>query len=117
MEAREERELLRVRKQLAKLDLLTLDELGYVPASKVGSELLREESITCSMSRKGNCWDNAMMESFFATLKKERVRQEDYATRAEARASVFDYIERSYNRVRRHSALGYLRPEQFEQIA
>ena len=69
------------------------------------------------MSRKGNCWDNAMMESFFATLKKERVHREDYATRSEARASVFDYIERFYNRLLRHSALGYLSPEQYEQSA
>ena len=59
-------------------------------------ELLRRENITCSMSRKGNCWDNAMMESFFATLKKERIHREDYATRSEARSSVFDYIERFY---------------------
>lgn len=55
-----------------------------------------------------------MMESFFATLKKERIHQSDYATRSDARTSVFDYIERFYNRLRRHSALGYLSPEQFE---
>jgi len=67
------------------------------------------------MSRKGNCRDNAMMESFFASLKKERCHQEFYQTLEEARASVFDYIERFYNRTRRHSALGYLSPEQFEQ--
>jgi putative transposase len=58
-----------------------------------------------------------MMESFLATLKKERIHQEDYTTRSEARASVFDYIERFYNRIRRHSALGYQSPEQFEQAA
>lgn len=90
---------------------------GSQYASEAYQELLRRENITCSMSRKGNCWDNAMMESFFATLKKERIHQERYATRAEARASVFDYIERFYNRVRRHSALGYLSPEQFEEAA
>jgi transposase InsO family protein len=97
--------------------LLHHSDRGSQYASAAFQKLLRDESITCSMSRKGNCWDNAMMESFFATLKKERIHQEDYATRAEARASVFDYIERFYNRVRRHSALGYLSPEQFEQIA
>jgi len=80
-------------------------------------QLLRDENITCSMSRKGNCWDNAMMESFFATLKKERIHLEEYATRAEARTSVFDYIERFYNRLRRHSALGYVSPDDFEQAA
>ena len=85
-------------------------------ASAAYQDLLREEGIRCSMSRKGNCWDNAMMESFFATLKKERIHQEAYDTRDEARASVFDYIERFYNRVRRHSALGYQSPEQFEQL-
>ncbi len=97
--------------------LLHHSDRGSQYASAAFQELLRDENITCSMSRKGNCWDNAMMESFFATLKKERVHLEEYATRAEARASVFDYIERFYNRLRRHSALGYLSPEQFERVA
>jgi putative transposase len=69
------------------------------------------------MSRRGDCWDNATMESFFATLKKELVHHEDYQTGAEARASVFEYIEVFYNRVRRHSALGYLSPVEYEQAA
>jgi transposase InsO family protein len=97
--------------------LLHHSDRGSQYASEAFQELLRDENITCSMSRKGNCWDNAMMESFFATLKKERIHQEDYTTRSEARASVFDYIERFYNRIRRHSALGYQSPEQFEQAA
>ncbi len=97
--------------------LLHHSDRGSQYASGAFQELLREENITCSMSRKGNCWDNAMMESFFATLKKERVHREDYATRSEARASVFDYIERFYNRLRRHSSLGYLSPEQYEEAA
>jgi len=97
--------------------LLHHSDRGSQYASAAFQELLREENITCSMSRKGNCWDNAMMESFFATLKKERIHQEVYATRAEARASVFDYIERFYNRIRRHSALGNISPVQFEQAA
>ena len=58
-----------------------------------------------------------MMESFFATLKKERVHQERYTTRSEAITSIFDYIERFYNRIRRHSALGYISPEEFELAA
>ena len=66
--------------------LLHHSDRGSQYASRAFQELLREENITCSMSRKGNCWDNAMMESFFATLKKERVHLEEYATRAEARA-------------------------------
>ena len=97
--------------------LLHHSDRGSQYASAAFQALLREENITCSMSRKGNCWDNAMMESFFATLKKERIYLEEYATREQARASVFDYIERFYNRLRRHSALGYSSPEQFEQAA
>ena len=69
------------------------------------------------MSRRGDCWDNAPMESFFATLKKELIYHEDYQTRAEARRSIFEYIEVFYNRVRRHSALGYLSPADFERAA
>ena len=66
------------------------------------------------MSRKGNCWDNAPLESFFATLKKELVHREKYQTREEAKASLFQYIEVFYNRKRRHSALGYLSPHDYE---
>ena len=68
----------------------------------------------CSMSRKGDCWDNAPMESFFATLKGELVdaRQYDYPTRGAAKADVFQYIEGWYNRRRLHSGIGYLTPEQ-----
>lgn len=97
--------------------LLHHSDRGSQYASEAYQQLLRDENITCSMSRKENCWDNAMMESFFATLKKERIHQEEYLTRSEARASVFDYIERFYNHIRRHSALGYQSPEQFEQAA
>ncbi len=69
------------------------------------------------MSRRANCWDNAPMESFFASLKKELAHDAEFATRAEARAAVFEYIEVFYNRVRRHSALGYRSPEEFERAA
>jgi transposase InsO family protein len=67
------------------------------------------------MSRRGDCWGHAPMESFFATLKKELTHEEDYQTRDEARASIFEYIETFYNPVRRHSRLGYLSPVAFEQ--
>ena len=97
--------------------LLHHSDRGSQYASQAYQDLLRDHNITCSMSRKANCWDNAMMESFFATLKKERVYHESYATREEARQSVFEYIELFYNTRRRHSALGYLSPEQFEQVA
>lgn len=78
--------------------------------------LLHENRIEVSMSGTGNCYDNAMMESFFATLKTECV-VERYATRQQARQAIFEYIEMWYNRQRRHSALGYLSPKQFEQFA
>ena len=69
------------------------------------------------MSRKGDCWDNAPMESLFASLKKELIHGAYFATRAEARAAVFEYIEVFYNRQRRHSTLGYVSPAEFEQTA
>lgn len=67
------------------------------------------------MSRRGSGWDNAAMESFFASLKKERVHDEDYATREQAKASIFEYIEAFDNRARRHSALGYVAPDEYER--
>jgi putative transposase len=79
--------------------------------------LLSAHGITCSMSRKGDCWDDAAMESFFSSLKTERVDRRPYATRDDARADVFDYIERFYNVRRRHSVLDYLSPVQFEEKA
>jgi len=69
------------------------------------------------MSRRRNCWDNAVAESFFGSLKKERVRKRIYRTRAEAKADLFDYIEMFYKRTRRHSHLGGVSPEAFEQAS
>ena len=69
------------------------------------------------MSRKGDCWDNAVAESFFSTLKAELVHRTDYASRSQARASVFEYIEAFYNGRRRHSALGYVSPVEHENTA
>ena len=77
--------------------------------------LLEVSGIRCSMSRKGDCWDNAVAESFFATLKVELVREACWTTRAEAASAVFDYIESFYNQRRRHSYLGYLSPAEFER--
>jgi putative transposase len=88
---------------------------GSQYASEHYQRLLAGHGITCSMSRRANCWDNAPMESFFASLKKELVHDEDYATRAEARASPFGYIEVFYNRVRRHSSLGSVSPVEYER--
>jgi transposase InsO family protein len=97
--------------------LVAHSDRGVQYASEHYQRLLKDHGITCSMSRKGNCWDNAPMESFFATLKKELVHHEEYETRAEARHSLFEYIEVFYNRVRRHSALGYQSPAQFAEAA
>lgn len=69
------------------------------------------------MSRRGNCWDNAAMESFFGSLKKERIKKRVYKTRDLARADVFDYIESFYNRIRRHKNNGGISPEAFEQAS
>jgi putative transposase len=69
------------------------------------------------MSRRGNCWDNAVAESFFSSLKKERIKRQIYRTRKDARADVFDYIEVFYNRNRRHSHLGDVSPEAFERAS
>ncbi len=77
-------------------------------------ELLEAHGVTCSMSRTGNCYDNAVMESFWATLKTELIYRKEYLTHEEARRDIFEYIEVFYNRKRRHSALGYQSPEAFE---
>lgn len=76
---------------------------------------LRRRGLVCSMSGVGQCWDNAVVESTFGSLKRELVHHESYATRDEARASVFEYIEVFYNRVRRHSTLGYVSPAEYER--
>ena len=76
--------------------------------------LLMAQGMTCSMSRKGDCWDNAVVESFFATLKVELVDEADWATHELARSAIFEYIEVWYNRERRHSSLGYRSPVQYE---
>lgn len=83
-------------------------------ASNAYQLLLAEHQIQGSMSRKGNCWDNACVESFFSSLKNELVSEERYRYREQARISIFEYIEVFYNRVRRHSTLGYLSPVDFE---
>ena len=78
---------------------------------------LADHGVICSMSRSGNVWDNAAMESFFSSLKTERIARKVYRTRDQARADVFDYIERFYNPRRRHSTIGYLSPMEFERNA
>ena len=106
-----------VSRELPDAGLVAHSDRGVQYASEHYQGVLTEYDIKCSMSRKANCWDNAPAESFFATLKKELVHHETYATRAAARASLFDYIEVFYNRERRHSALGYVSPLAIEEVA
>ena len=97
--------------------LLHHSDQGSQYTSKQFQSLMADHGITCSMSRSGNCWDNAAMESFFSSLKIERCARKVYRTRDVARADVFDYIERFYNPKRRHSTLGYMSPVQYEEQA
>jgi putative transposase len=90
---------------------------GSQYTSEPFQRLMADLGITCSMSRSGNVWDNAAMESFFSSLKTERIGKTVYRTRDDARADVFDYIERFYNTIRRHSTLGYLSPAEYERQA
>lgn len=94
--------------------LLCHSDRGSQYASGAYQGLLRAHDLTCSMSRKGNCWDNAVVESFFSTLKRELVHHRSYRSREEARNDVFEYIEVFYNRKRRHSSLGYMTPAEYE---
>jgi putative transposase len=94
--------------------LLHHSDRGSQYACKDYQDLLDLRGITCSMSRRGNCWDNAVVESFFATLKLELVYLCAFRTRTEARMAIFEYIEAFYNRKRRHSYLGYRSPADFE---
>lgn len=95
--------------------LLHHSDRGSQYASTDFQEALGAAGILCSMSRRGNCFDNAVVESFFGTLKVEMVYRCRFATRQQARQEVFEYIELWYNRVRRHSALGYVSPAEFER--
>jgi putative transposase len=95
--------------------MLCHSDRGSQYASDDYQERLKKAGMVCSMSRKGNCWDNAPTESFFASLKKEMVYRTSFATREQARMAIFSWIEVWYNRKRRHSTLGYLSPEAFER--
>jgi len=97
--------------------LIHHSDRGSQYASIEYQSALAKQGMLCSMSRKGDCWDNAVAESFFSTLKTERVHHRLYRSRDEARRDIFEYIEVFYNRVRLHSTLGYLSPAQFESAA
>jgi len=95
-------------------NVIVHSDQGSTYASRDYQNLLKQHSLSCSMSRKGECLDNAVAESFFGTLKTELVDDEDYKTKDEAKRSLFHYIETFYNRRRKHSFLGYLSPVEFE---
>ena len=95
--------------------LIHHSDRGVQYASNEFQALLKANDIRCSMSRKGNCWDNAVAESFFHTLKVELIHGKTYNTRQEAKTAIFEYIEGFYNRQRRHSYLGYLSPDEYEK--
>ncbi len=97
--------------------LLHHSDQGSQYTSEQFQRLMADNGVTCSMSRSGNVWDNAAMESFFSSLKTERIARKTYRMRNQAKAEVFDYIERFYNPTRRHSTLGYLSPIDFERQA
>lgn len=97
--------------------LLHHSDQGSQYTSEQFQRLMSDNGVTCSMSRSGNVWDNAAMESFFSSLKTERIGKKVYRTRAQAKADVFDYVECFYNPTRRHSTLGYISPIDFEREA
>jgi putative transposase len=97
--------------------LLHHSDQGSQYTSEQFQRLMADNGVTCSMSRSGNVWDNAAMESFFSSLKTERIGKKVYRTRAQAKADVFDYVECFYNPTRRHSTLGYRSPIDFEREA
>ena len=106
---------LAVERRLPGEGLLAHSDRGSQYASEHYQRLLARHGITCSMSRRADCWDNAPMESFFASLKKELIHGSDFATRAAARAAVVEYIEVFHNNQRRHSSLEYVSPAEYEQ--
>lgn len=106
-----------VHRRMPEKGLLFHSDRGGQYAGSAFRYLLKRYGMVQSMSKKGDCWDNAVMESFFHTMKTEHVYFEKYATRAEAKRKLFDYIELFYNRQRRHSTLGYVSPVEYENAA
>ena len=105
-----------VKRERSTKGIIHHSDRGKQYASYAYKEILNQYGLQSSMSRSGNCYDNAYIESFWSTLKKELVYGEKYLTRRDARLSIFEYIEVFYNRVRKHSALGYKSPEQYNTV-
>lgn len=98
-------------------ELLVHSDQGSQCTSERYQALLSEFGITCSMSRRGDVWDNSAMESFFSSLKTERMSRSRHRTRHQAQVDMFDYVERFHNIRRRHSTIGYVSPAEFESMA
>ena len=96
-------------------DVITHSDQGSQYGSDEWQRFCTSNHLVPSMSRRGNCYDNAVVESFFSSLKKEKIRRHIFKTREEAKAEIFDYIEVFYNRARRHRHLGNISPEAFER--
>lgn len=109
--------LMAVWRRRPKQEVIIHSDQGIQYGSDDWSRFCRDHKLKASMSRRGNCLDNAVAESFFSSLKKERIRRRIYRTREEARSDVFDYIEVFYNRKRRHSHLGQVSPYEFEKAS
>ncbi len=109
--------LMAVWRRKPKAKVLVHSDQGSQYGSDEWYRFCHEHNLMPSMSRKGNCWDNVVAESFFSSLKKERIKKRIYKTRDLARADIFDYIEMFYNKTRRHTYLGGISPEQFEQAS
>ncbi len=105
-----------VRKQNPPKGLIHHSDRGSTYTATDYRKILSGRKIRISMSRRGNCWDNAVAESFFATIKKELIYRHQFKTRREAASAIFEYIEVFYNRVRKHSKLGYNSPEQYKNM-
>ena len=97
--------------------ILFHSDRGSQYASRAFRDVLKEYGMTQSMSRKGSCWDNAVAESFFGSLKQEMIHHHNFKTRQEAKTAIFEYIEVFYNRIRLHSTLQYQVPEEVERVA
>jgi len=97
------------------INVIVHSDQGSTYASGGYQQMLNDNLFRCSMSRKGECLDNAVAESFFGSLKNEHVYFEDYKTREQAKQSIFEYIEIFYNRKRRHAFLNYMTPVEFEE--
>jgi putative transposase len=109
--------LMAVWRRRPKQPVIVHSDQGSQYGSDEWMQFCKTHNLVPSMSRRGNCFDNAVAESFFSSLKKERIRRRIYRSREEARADVFDYIEGFYNRTRRHSHLGQVSPNDFERAA